>query len=111
MTMRSSLYLMRATSGIIKIGRSAKPEMRRDQLAYETRDAGLTLVYATEASSNAGNAERKAHRALALNRRLRQAQIAAEQEHGRQLAERYGREVPRRGVALVGHVNAKQRRR
>jgi hypothetical protein len=60
------LYLMQATSGIIKIGRSAAPEVRRVQLAYETRDAGLALVYATEPIENAANAERKAHRAMAL---------------------------------------------
>lgn len=44
-------------------------------------------------------------------RRVRQAQIDAENEHGRQLAERYGREMPRQRFAAIGHAVAKRRRR
>ena len=44
-------------------------------------------------------------------RRLRQAQIDAETEHGRQLAERYGDERPRPQFAIGGRAEAKRRRR
>jgi len=44
-------------------------------------------------------------------RRARQAQIEAEQAHGEQLLARYGREMPRRAFAVVGHAGAKRRRR
>lgn len=45
------------------------------------------------------------------NRRLRLAQIEAENEHGKCLAERYGRDTLRQRFALVGHADAKRRRR
>jgi hypothetical protein len=47
----------------------------------------------------------------ARNRRLRLAQIEAEQEHGQQLVGRYGRGDPRPQFAGVGHMAAKRRRR
>ena len=44
------------------------------------------------------------------NRKLRQAQIEAKNERGRQLLERYGGGQPRPRFANVGHVTAKRRR-
>ena len=40
----------------------------------------------------------------------RRAQVEAEQEHGRLLAERYGHEKPRPRLAAVGHAESKRRR-
>lgn len=45
------------------------------------------------------------------NRRLRLAQIEAETEHGRQIAERYGSGPVRQVFAVVGHLHGKRRRR
>lgn len=50
-------------------------------------------------------------RSTDARRLARLAQIDAEQEHGRQLVERYGSEAPRRRFAAVGHAAAKRRRR
>jgi hypothetical protein len=44
-------------------------------------------------------------------RRLRLDQIAAETEHGRQLAERYDHAAPRPGYAAGGYAKLKRRRR
>ena len=44
-------------------------------------------------------------------RRARLAQIEAEQQHGRQLVERYGRDDRRPRFAFVGRAETKQRRR
>jgi hypothetical protein len=44
-------------------------------------------------------------------RRLRLAQIEAEQAHGQQLAERYGRSDFRPRFAVLGHGHGKRRRR
>jgi hypothetical protein len=44
-------------------------------------------------------------------RRSRLAAIEAELEHGRQMAERYGREQPRERFAVLGHSASKGRRR
>jgi hypothetical protein len=41
-------------------------------------------------------------------RRARQVQLEAEQAHGEQLAERYGRERSRPRFAAVGHANTKR---
>ena len=46
----------------------------------------------------------------ARNRRLRQAELEAANEHGRDLLERYGHDDHRPRMALVGHVKAKRRR-
>jgi hypothetical protein len=45
------------------------------------------------------------------NRRLRLAQIAAEQAHGEQLLDRYGSGEVRPRFAFVGRAAAKRRRR
>jgi hypothetical protein len=45
------------------------------------------------------------------NRRQRQTALEAANEHGQQLAERYGRVVERQQFASVGHAPAKRRRR
>jgi hypothetical protein len=44
-------------------------------------------------------------------RRARLAQLEADNEHGRQLIERYGRETGRLRRAVVGYAGAKRRRR
>lgn len=59
----------------------------------------------TEAVSPATAASTDARRLARL------AQIEAEQEHGRQLIARYGRETVRPRFAVVGHAGMKRRRR
>jgi hypothetical protein len=55
--------------------------------------------------------EDDATRANAALRRMRLAQIEADNEHGRQLIERYGHEGPRPRYAEVKYPNMKRRRR
>jgi hypothetical protein len=44
-------------------------------------------------------------------RRARQAELEAANEHGRQMAQRYGLEQTRPRFAALGHAGAKRRRR
>jgi hypothetical protein len=55
--------------------------------------------------------EDDAAEANAALRRTRLAQIEADDEHGRQLIERYGHEGPRPQFANVAYPNRKRRRR
>lgn len=57
------------------------------------------------------NAQEDAAKADADRRSARLAQIEAENEHGRQLMDRYGNNGPRPQYAHVAYPNKKRRRR
>ena len=57
------------------------------------------------------NAQEDAAKADAKRREARLTQIEAENEHGRQLIDRYGHEGPRPRYAQVAYPNNKRRRR
>ena len=57
------------------------------------------------------NAQEDAVKADAERRRARLARIEADNEHGRQLMDRYGNDGPRPQYAHVAYQNKKRRRR